>query len=188
MADSPTTTSHTGLMLLCIDLQPVFLQVMSKSEDLQRRCAFAIQAATGLGMSVVFTEQIPQKLGGTSPFLLEFVTSPTVFAKNTFSALAEPVIRDAILSRKPEHVLICGIETSVCVHQTALDALAAGLEVTLLSDCVGARRPDDARTCIDALIRAGVHVLPSETVFYSLLRDVNHVFFKSYTQLVKAHA
>ena len=188
MADSPTTTSHAGLTLLCLDLQPVFLQVMTERESLQRRCAFAIQAAAGLGMSIVFTEQVPQKLGGTSRSLIELVTASTVFAKNTFSALADPVIRDVILSRKPEHVLICGIETSVCVHQTALDALAAGLEVTLLSDCVGARRPDDARTCIDALIRAGVHVLPSETIFYSLLRDVNHAFFKEYTQLVKAYA
>lgn len=188
MADSPTTNSSAGLLLLCIDLQSVFLQVMAESESIQRRCSFAIQAANGLGTSIIFTEQVPQKLGGTSPSLIELVSSPTVFAKNTFSALADPAIRDAILSRNPEHVLICGIETSVCVHQTALDALAAGLEVTLLSDCVGARRPDDARTCIAALIRAGVHVLPSETVFYSLLRDVNHPFFKRYTQLVKAHA
>ncbi|HTO04270.1 MAG TPA: isochorismatase family protein [Opitutus sp.] len=188
MADSTTTTSHAGLLLLCIDLQPVFLQVMAESESIQRRCAFAIQAATGLGLSIVFTEQVPHKLGGTSPALIDLVTSPIVFAKNTFSALADPVIREAILFRNPEHVLVCGIETSVCVHQTALDALAAGLQVTLLSDCVGARRPDDARTCIDALIRAGVHVLPSETVFYSLLRDVNHPFFRGYTQLVKAHA
>ena len=188
MADSTTTSSHAGLLLLCIDLQPVFLSAMSESETIQRRCAFAIQAATGLGIPIAFTEQVPEKLGGTSPALTGRVPAPTIFAKNTFSALADPVIRDAILSRKPEHVLICGIETSVCVHQTALDALGAGLEVTLLSDCVGARRLDDARTCIDALIRAGVHVLPSETVFYSLLRDVNHAFFKGYTQLVKAHA
>ena len=188
MADSTTTTSQGGLLLLCIDLQPVFLRAMAESETIQRRCAFAIQSATGLEIPIVFTEQVPQKLGGTSPALTGLAAAPIVLAKTTFSALADPVIRDAILSRKPEHVLICGIETSVCVHQTALDALAAGLEVTLLSDCVGARRPDDARMCIDALIRAGVNVLPSETVFYSLLRDVNHAFFKRYTQLVKAHA
>jgi hypothetical protein len=66
-----------------------------------------------------------------------------------------------------------------------LDALAAGLQVTLLSDCVAARRPDDARVCMEALVRAGVHVLPSETIFYSLLHDVSNPFFKTYTQLVK---
>ena len=60
--------------------------------------------------------------------------------------------------------------------------------MTILSDAVGARRPDDARTCLDALSRIGVHVLPVETVFYALLGFVQHPFFKAYTQLVKSHA
>jgi hypothetical protein len=60
--------------------------------------------------------------------------------------------------------------------------------VTILSDCVGARRSDDASVCAGALVQAGVHWLPSETVFYSLLRDVQHPFFKAYTQLVKNFA
>ena len=141
-----------------------------------------------MGLDVVFTEQVPQKLGGTSAALLKLLAEPTVFAKTSFSALADPSIRDSLISRSIEHVLLCGIETSVCVHQTALDALAAGMQVTLLSDCVGARRQGDARTCIEALVRAGAHVLPSETVFYSLLHDVTHPFFKAYTQLVKSHA
>jgi hypothetical protein len=57
-----------------------------------------------------------------------------------------------------------------------------------LSDAVGARRPDDARVCLDSLMRAGAHVLPSETVFYALLREVGHPFFRAYTQLVKQHS
>jgi hypothetical protein len=68
-----------------------------------------------------------------------------------------------------------------------LDALHAGLQVTLLSDAVGGRRPDDATACLAALRHAGAHVLPSESVFYALLRDVRHPFFKTYTQLVKSH-
>ena len=86
-----------------------------------------------------------------------------------------------------EHLLICGLETQICVYQTALDALRAGLHVTILSDAVGARRPADAAVCLDALGRAGAHVLPGETVFYALLGDVQHPFFKTYTQLVKSH-
>jgi hypothetical protein len=62
------------------------------------------------------------------------------------------------------------------------------MHVTILSDAVGARRPEDAQVCLDALVRAGAHVLPSETVFYALLHDVGHPFFKAYTKLVKEHA
>lgn len=185
---SASSSPTSGLLLLCVDLQPVFLKAVAHADALQRRCAFAIQAAAGFGIRTLFTEQVPQKLGGTAPELLRFVPSPLVFGKTTFSAFADPAIREAITSRATEHLLLCGLETSVCVYQTALDARAAGLEVTLLSDCVSARRPDDAAAAIAELVRAGVHVLPSESVFYALLHDVQHPFFKAYTQLVKTCA
>ena len=184
----PPSSTTAGLVLLCLDVQPNFLKAIPGADVLQRRCAFALQAAAGLGVDVIFTEQVPQKLGGTAPGLLALVGSPAVFPKTTFSALADPAIDAAVRTRHAIHLLLCGIETPVCVYQTAIDALHAGLQVTLLADCLGARRDDDARTCLDALARAGVHVLPSETVFYALLRDATHPFFKTYTQLVKAHA
>ena len=177
-----------GILLLCLDLQPVFLRVVAGGDELRRRCAFAISAAAGLGLPVAFTEQVPHKLGGTEPALIALGNHPAVFPKTSFSALGEHDIRTALLEeRDVEHILLCGLETSVCVYQTAVDALAAGLQVTLLSDCVAARRTDDAAACLEALRRAGVHVLPAETVFYAMLRNVNHPFFKAFTQLVKLH-
>lgn len=180
--------SPAGTLLLCIDMQPVFVRAVAEGARVQRRCEFAVAAAVGLGLPVAFTEQVPQKLGGTAPELLALAFGAPVFGKNTFSALADDGIRDALVrDRGVEHLLLCGIETSVCVYQTALDGLAAGLHVTILGDCVSARRTDDAWACTEALGRAGAHVLPSETVFYALLHDVKHPFFKAYTQLVKSH-
>lgn len=186
MSSLPSATA--GLALVCLDVQPNFLKAITGADALRHRCAFAVQAAAGLGLEILFTEQVPQKLGRTAPELLALAPSAAVFAKITFSALADPDFAAALHSRKIEHVLLCGIETPVCVYQTAIDALHANLHVTLLTDCVGARRSDDAQTCLAALARAGAHVLPSETVFYALLRDAKHPFFKAYTQLVKSHA
>lgn len=178
----------SGAVLLCLDLQPVFLRAIADNGLLLRRCQFAVSAAVGLGLPVMFTEQVPQKLGGTATELLTLAPQARVFAKETFSALADATLRDALGHNVGiEHLLLCGLETPVCIYQTAIDAIAAGLQVTLLSDCVGARRGDDAAACLAALTRDGVHVLPSETVFYALLRDVKHPFFKAYTQLVKSH-
>ena len=188
MSQPQTSDSPTGLALLCVDVQPVFLKVIADHENLERRCAFAIQAAIGLGIPVAFTEQVPDKLGGTSTALKALAPDAPAFPKTSFSALGDAAVRDWIASHEFEHLLLCGIETPVCVYQTALDALNANLQVTLLSDCIGARRNADASTCLDALIRSGIHVLPAETVFYSLLRNVSHPFFKAYTQLVKNYA
>lgn len=171
--------------LLCIDVQPVFVRAIADGPRMLRRCEFAVAAAHGLGLRLVFSEQVPEKLGGTAPELLAAAPGAAAVGKTTFSALAEKKIRFALLPA--EHLLLCGLETPICVYQTAVEALRSGLHVTVLSDAVGARRPDDAAACLAALRHAGAHVLPAETVFYSLLRDVRHPFFKPYTQLVKSH-
>jgi nicotinamidase-related amidase len=187
MAD--TFSPFSGALLMCVDLQPVFLNAVFDGPQLLKRCRFVIQAAKGLGIPVAFTEQVPQKLGGTAPELLKLAPDAKLFSKTNFSALADDGIRDSIRSMDVEHLIICGLETSICVYQTALDALDAQLQVTILSDAVSARRPDDAKVCLDALrARNHVYILPSETVFYSMLQDVKHPFFKTLTQLVKDHA
>lgn len=186
----PSSEPSPPLALLCIDVQPVFLKSLPQGGTaLLQRCQFAVAAAAGLGVPVVFTEQVPQKLGPTAPELIACAPAGSLQAgKSTFSAFGDDAIREALETLAPEHLLICGLETSVCVYQTALDALASSYQVTLLSDAVGCRRPEDATPCLQALIRAGAHVLPSETVFYALLHTTSHPFFKSYTQLVKSHA
>jgi hypothetical protein len=176
-----------GALLLCVDMQAPFLGAIPDREALTRRCRFAVAAARGVGLRVAFTEQVPQKLGPTVRELLGLVDHPVQFAKSTFSALADDGIRETIRGLDIEHMLLCGIETPVCIYQTAIDGLNANLQVTVLSDAVGGRRAQDGVDALAALARAGVHVLPSETVFYSLLHDVRHPFFRGYTELVKTH-
>ncbi len=177
-----------SVILLCLDVQPTFLKVMAEAATLEKRCQLAVASAAGLGLTTVFTEQVPEKLGPTSPSLLSLAADPkTIFAKTAFSALRDPQM-EAFLSDHPvTHLLICGLETPVCVYQTAADALERGLGVTLLSDAIGARRPADAEVALAELARAGAHILPTETVFYALLGDTTHPFFRAYTQLVKSH-
>jgi nicotinamidase-related amidase len=183
---TPANQTLADTMLVCIDMQPVFIRAVANGERMQKRCEFAVAAAVGLGLPVLFTEQVPEKLGSTATSLRNLAPNAPVFAKKSFSALSDEAIRNAILQDSDiEHLLLCGVETSVCVYQTAISAVGQGLEVTILSDAVSARRLEDAQVCLDSLARSGAHVLPAETIFYSLLRDVSHPFFKAYTQLVK---
>lgn len=185
----PPASVPDDMFLLCVDMQPIFVSAILGGEQVRRRCEFAVSASVGLGVPVAFTEQVPHKLGATAPELLDLAPQASVWSKNTFSALADDGIFDALLrQRDVQHVVICGIETPICVYQTAIAALAEGLQVTVLSDAVGARREHDAQVCLDALARSGAHVLPSETVFYALMHDVGHPYFREYTKLVKSHS
>jgi nicotinamidase-related amidase len=179
-----------GTLLLCMDVQPPFLRAVLDGERVLGRCQFAVASAAGLGIPVAFTEQVPAKLGATEPTLLSLAGRHEVHSKDAYSALApgSPARARLLEGGSTQHLLLCGVETPICIFQTADDALKAGLAVTVLSDCVGGRREADSRVCLDALARAGARVLPSETVFYSIISHALHPFFKSYTELVKKHA
>jgi nicotinamidase-related amidase len=182
-------SASSDLLLLCLDVQPTLLASMPQGPATLRRCQLAVAAANGLGVPVAFTEQVPTKLGGTEPALRALAPTAPVWPKHTFSALADPTIHAALRSKRSvAHLLICGLETAVCVYQTAADALAEDMQVTLLSDALCGRRSDDSTAALAALTRLGAHVLPVETVFYSILHDAQHPFFRSFTALVKAHA
>jgi len=177
-------SQHLGLLL--IDLQEGFLKAIPDRERLLRRSAFALRAARLLGLRVAATEQMPGKLGPTSEVLsgLWPEHSP-VFEKAGFSALDAPGIEDWIESNRIDHLLLAGIEVPVCIYQTALQAFQSDLGVTLLSDCVSGRREEDRSPVLAQLLAMEAHVLPSETVFYSLLGTAEHPLFREFTKLVK---
>lgn len=175
------------LLLLCIDLQPAFLAAICDSQRVHWRCSFALEAAKGLGLPVLFTEQVPDKLGRTAADLLALVDQPVTLGKDAFSAFGDPQLASRIKASGAQHLLLCGIETPVCVYQTARDAMQAGYAVTLLTDCIGARRTEDASAVLAQLRHQGCTVLPAESVFYSFLGDARHPFFRDYTKLVKKY-
>jgi nicotinamidase-related amidase len=188
-APSPASAAP-GAALLAVDLQASLLGALPApaARAVRARAGLALAAARVLGIPVFFTEQVPAKLGPTDPALARLAPGVPVFPKNTFSALADDTLLDVLRAAQIEHLLLIGLETPVCVYQSALGALAEGFQVTILSDAVAARRPDDHAACLAALRHAGVTVLPSETVFYALLHDAAHPQFKAFTQLVKSHA
>lgn len=183
----PAPEKLPGLALLVLDAQDIFLNAMACGDTVRGGCRFAVAAARLLGIPVVFTEQTPAKLGPTTPAVLEAAgAAPVVFAKDSFSAFGAEAFAGWIEENDIRHLLVCGIETPICVYQTALDALNADLEVTLLSDTLGARRAADHETARRALEKkTACHFLPAETVFYSILRTARHPQFKAYTALVK---
>lgn len=176
--------NHLGLLL--IDFQDVFLKAIPDRERLLKRSTFAVKAAELLGVSVAVTEQVPEKLGSTTEALSSAwdVDTP-VFDKSAFSAFEAEGLQRWIESKQIDHLLIAGIETSICVYQTALQALGADIGVTLLSDCISERRLEDRAPVLEQLLAMDAHILPSETIFYSLLGSTEHPQFREFTQLVK---
>lgn len=179
-----------GLVLLIVDAQDVFLRALpAGGVPLARRCAFAAAAAKLLEIPVALTEQVPAKLGSTNAAVREAAgAEAAVFDKSAFSAFAAEGLGEWLGGQGATHLLVAGLETPICVYLTVLDALAADYDVTVLTDATGGRRPVDFPPVWRLMESAGARLLPSETVFYSIMRDARHARFRDFTALVKHHA
>lgn len=177
-----------SVALLVIDVQEAFLKVIPRGAELLSRCCFAVEAAQLLGIRVWFTTQVPEKLGDLHPRLQDIADDPAVFPKTAFSALAADRLSETLQAAGTDHLLLAGLETSVCVYQTAVAATHQDYAVTLLTDCVGGRRHEDGDAALRALAHTGCHVLPSESVFYSIVGDAAHPRFREFTKLVRKYS
>ena len=177
-------SKHLGLLL--IDFQDVFLKEIPDRERLLKRSTFALKAAELLDVSVAVTEQIPEKLGATTGALSGYweVNTP-VFGKSAFSAFEAEGLQRWIEIKQIDHLLLAGSETSICVYPPALQALGADIGVTLLSDCISERRLEDRAPVLEQLLSMDAHILPSETIFYSLIGSAEHPQFREFNELVK---
>ena len=173
--------------ILVIDLQPVFLEVVEAADKLRQRNSLLLETAALTGMKTYLTEQVPEKLGAFDQELISLAPSAPRFAKSAFSAFGAEGLEDALRTEGIQHLLLAGVETSVCVYQTALDALRAGFAVTALTDCLSCRRPIDGEWALRSLVDAGCHALPLETVFYALLRTAENPLFREFSKLVRKY-
>lgn len=186
-SDDAVSPALPGAALLVVDLQDSVLDLVADRDELLRRSRLAIQAAGLFGIPTYASEQVPEKLGPTTDGIAELIPRDHRFAKTGFSALAAPGLAERLETAGISHLLLAGIETPVCIYQTAIAARDADLDVTVLTDCIGGRRPRDAADALRTLAAAGCTLLPAETVFYAILGGSFHPAFRAFTRLVKAH-
>jgi len=169
-------------LLAIIDVQERLLAALPDAERVVARCRRLAEAARLLGVRAVLTEQYPQGLGPT-PAELAAVLPPPV-AKLAFSCIGCGAFTAALASR-PAAVVLAGLETHVCVTQTALDLVAEGSVVFVAVDAVATRHPVDHDTALRRLEAAGVILTTSEAVLFEWCRTAAHPQFQAIRRLVR---
>lgn len=173
----PATT-----LLAVIDVQERLLAAMPDAERVVSRCLRLAEAARILGVARVLTEQYPQGLGRTPPALAAAL--PPAGSKLAFSCRGCGEF-DAGLEAGAEAVVLAGLETHVCVAQTALDLLADGRGVFVVVDAVASRHAVDHETALRRLESAGVVLTTSEGVIFEWCRSAEHPRFQEIRRLVR---
>ena len=188
MNESKLSPRHNpeDAIIVIMDLQERLLPSIQNMDNVVDSNKILIQASVLLELPIVVTEQVPEKLGRTIADLFKDDEGFQLFEKATFSAFGSNAFREMLDIRQVKHIVLSGIETPICIFQTAMDALSLGYTVTILEDCVGARRETDASRCLSQLVHSGVSVIPMETFLYRQLQSSNHPRFRDISSLIRS--
>ncbi len=168
-----------------VDVQERLAAVMDQREKVLDNCLRLIEGAKVLDVPIAVTEQYPNGLGPTEEELRGALLSYEPFEKLTFSCCGEPSFTSALDALGRRTIILAGMETHVCVLQTALDLLRGGYGVHLASDAVCSREKGNWRTGVDLMRDAGVVITSTETVLFQLLGKAGTAEFKAISKLVR---
>jgi nicotinamidase-related amidase len=172
--------------LVVVDVQEKLCRAMDPKvlEQLTGNISILLDTAAELGLPAMATEQYVKGLGETLPVLKEKLTVPSL-EKMTFSCCGGEGFMEALAQTGRRQVILTGMETHVCVLQTALELLSNGYVVHLVCDAVMSRRKDNWRTALQTLTAAGVVLTSTEAVLFQLLRVAGTEEFKKLSKLVR---
>jgi nicotinamidase-related amidase len=172
-------------LLLVVDVQGKLAQVMSDREKLFKAITNMIQGARVLGIKILVTEQNPRGLGPTVPEIREHLSRIEPISKYSFSCCDNEQFRQELNSAKPEHIVIAGIESHICVYQTARDLVKLNYDVQILSDGVSSRTAENKSIGLEKSRSAGAGITSVETVLFEIVKDAQKKEFKDILNIVK---
>lgn len=172
-------------LLVLIDFQERLMPAMNDREDLEENTIKLVKGCKVLGVPQLVTQQYTKGLGPTVFGIDEALGEYECIEKTSFSAMGEPDFVDALEKTGRNTVILAGIESHVCVQQTALDLLEKGYGVFLIVDCVSSRSSYDKKYALKRMSNAGITNTTCEAVLFELCKGSREPGFKEISSLVK---
>ncbi|XP_055541329.1 isochorismatase domain-containing protein 1 [Wyeomyia smithii] len=173
------------LFLLC-DLQEMFRPGMKMFDPVVKNASKLVQAGKMLDIPLIVTEHYPEKLGHIVKEL-DISHAKGVYPKTLFSMMIPEVQAkmNDLFGAELETVVLFGLESHICLEQTAMDLLKTGLTVHVAADCSLSRTQEDRKLALERLQQIGCFVTTSENVIFKLMRDKKHPAFDKVPHLVR---
>ncbi len=172
-------------MLVVVDFQEKLLPAMKGCEELTKRVVKLIKGCRLMGVPAVVTQQYTKGLGKTVREIHEALGEYEPIEKTSFSALGEPAFIEALEKTDRRSVILTGIESHVCVQQTALDLLERGYHVFLVNDCIASRSNNDKKYAQRRIAESGAVGTTYEAVLFELCMDAGDPIFREISAIVK---
>lgn len=172
------------VVLVIIDVQGKLAQIVDESEQVIQGIINVIKGANVLEVPVLWLEQYPKGLGPTVAAITDEIKGEPI-EKITFSAYETEAFRQQLEGLGRKKVLIAGIETHICVYQTAAQLLAAGYEVEVLADCVSSRTKGNREVGIQKMLQLGAKMTSVEMALFEMQQIAKGDAFKTISSIIK---
>jgi isochorismate hydrolase len=172
-------------VLLVVDVQGRLARIMYEKERLLDHLIQVINGCKILEIPIVWAEQNPKGLGPTIPEIAVHLDGCTPIPKMSFSCMGCDAIVEELSARGRKQVLIAGIETHICVYQTACDLLEAGYAPHVVSDAVSSRTRENRTVGIERCRDVGAAITSVEMALFELLKIAEGDEFKALLRIVK---
>ena len=172
-------------VLIVVDVQEKLAHVMSEKRVLLENLEKIIKGAQILGIPILLTEQNPEGLGPTIPEIARLLPNIQPVRKLSFSCCGSNRFMQALKALSRKQVLIAGIETHVCVYQTAVDLLNLEYEVQVVADAVSSKTVENRQIGLAKIRDAGAALTSMETALFELLKVAEGTKFKEILKIVK---
>lgn len=172
--------------LLIIDIQDRVNQAMQDPDNVINNSIKLVETFKLLNRPIWLTEQYPSGLGPTNARLIAALPEPVLRReKIRFSCTGDQSLVDEILQSGTRQLVVIGVESHVCVFQSAMDLLANGFQIFIPADAVSSRRKLDWETGLHRARAAGINVTTTEMVIFEMLEAAGSPEFKAISKLVK---
>lgn len=191
MSDTSSVASRSHAVLLVVDVQERLAAAMSRRQAVLDSTSKLVRTAALVGVPVIVTRQYPTGLGDVEPVLRVAIESAAdatsvIWAnKVAFDCFAEPAFTEALASTDRRQVVIAGMESHICIVQTALSALMQGFDVHVVGDSCCSREAASHESALARLRTAGAVITTTESVLYELVGEAATDEFRALLRIVK---
>ena len=169
--------------LLIIDVQGKIIRTIFNKDLIIKNIKKLIDAYQILEENIFLSEQNPFKLGATIPELLPKAGFRKI-EKMEFSLANIKEFLKELKNKKITNLIVCGIETHICIQQTVLDCLQKGFEVILISDAMGSRNRGDHEIALQRMTQSGGILTTTESMIFELCKTADRKEFKEIRNII----
>ncbi len=182
----PKILDKDKTVLVVVDLQEAFRFPINDFAQMAARTSIVVRGFQILNLPIIVTEQYPKGLGRTAEeILFSLPTDFEVVEKTAFSSCGASAFMEKLRETGARNIVLCGLETHVCINQTAHDLLSESFEVHILTDCVSSRFSNDKEIALRKMQMNGVVPSSVEMALFELMTDARHEQFKEIQNLIK---